>query len=201
MKLASLKGRPRRPAGGRVARSLALRRCVGGRADVAGRARRLGCGRPRLTEIADSLEAGRIAHMPFDPGEMRVAAAARAIGWADGSAYVNHVALVRQARGAEVPASFWTDPLMYQGGSDDFSARAIRSRRRRGLGHRSRSRGRRSSAATCRWARRARRPRKRDPADHAGQRCELPQPHPGRARQGLRLSASRRGRPPSRRSR
>jgi fumarylacetoacetate (FAA) hydrolase len=72
---------------------------------------------PRLTEIADSLEADRIAHGPFDPG----AAASplpRAFQWADGSAYVNHVALVRKARGVEVPASFWTDPLMYQGGSD-----------------------------------------------------------------------------------
>ena len=44
----------------------------------------------------------------------------RAYQWADGSAYVNHVALVRQARGAEVPESFWTDPLLYQGGSDAF---------------------------------------------------------------------------------
>lgn len=72
---------------------------------------------PRLIEIADALEADRIAHGPFDPG----AAASplpRAFQWADGSAYVNHVALVRKARGAEVPASFWTDPLMYQGGSD-----------------------------------------------------------------------------------
>ncbi len=46
----------------------------------------------------------------------------RAWGWADGSAYVNHVQLVRQARGAEMPDSFWTDPLMYQGGSDTFLA-------------------------------------------------------------------------------
>ena len=44
----------------------------------------------------------------------------RAHHWADGSAYVNHVELVRKARGAEMPASFWTDPLVYQGGSDDF---------------------------------------------------------------------------------
>ncbi|MBC2776843.1 fumarylacetoacetate hydrolase family protein [Parasphingopyxis marina] len=44
----------------------------------------------------------------------------RAYQWADGSAYVNHVVLVRQARGAEVPESFWEDPLMYQGGSDSF---------------------------------------------------------------------------------
>jgi len=72
---------------------------------------------PRLVEIADALEANRIAHGPFDP---RAAAAPipRAFQWADGSAYVNHVALVRKARGVEVPASFWTDPLMYQGGSD-----------------------------------------------------------------------------------
>src|ERR1700741_837152 len=44
----------------------------------------------------------------------------RAYQWADGSAYVNHVALVRQARAAEMPESFWSDPLMYQGGSDGF---------------------------------------------------------------------------------
>src|SRR5690606_29259776 len=44
----------------------------------------------------------------------------RAYQWADGSAYVNHVQLVRKARGAEMPATFWTDPLMYQGGSDSF---------------------------------------------------------------------------------
>jgi fumarylacetoacetate (FAA) hydrolase len=46
----------------------------------------------------------------------------RAYQWADGSAYVNHVELVRKARGAEMPESFWTDPLMYQGGSDKFLA-------------------------------------------------------------------------------
>src|ERR1043166_4633260 len=44
----------------------------------------------------------------------------RAYQWIDGSAYVHHVKLVRQARGAELPESFWTDPLMYQGGSDSF---------------------------------------------------------------------------------
>jgi fumarylacetoacetate (FAA) hydrolase len=72
---------------------------------------------PRLTEIADSLEANRIAHMPFDPAKV-ASPLPRAYQWLDGSAYVNHVALVRQARGAEVPESFWTDPLMYQGISD-----------------------------------------------------------------------------------
>ena len=46
----------------------------------------------------------------------------RAYQWMDGSAYVNHVELVRRARGAEMPPSFWTDPLVYQGGSDDFLA-------------------------------------------------------------------------------
>jgi fumarylacetoacetate (FAA) hydrolase len=44
----------------------------------------------------------------------------RAYQWADGSAYVNHVELVRKARGAEMPSNFWTSPLMYQGGSDAF---------------------------------------------------------------------------------
>ena len=44
----------------------------------------------------------------------------RSYHWVDGSAYVNHVELVRRARGAEMPPSFWTDPLVYQGGSDDF---------------------------------------------------------------------------------
>jgi fumarylacetoacetate (FAA) hydrolase len=72
---------------------------------------------PRLTEIADALEANRIAHLPFDPAKC-AAPLPRAYQWLDGSAYVNHVALVRKARGAEMPASFWTDPLMYQGGSD-----------------------------------------------------------------------------------
>ncbi|BBI54287.1 hypothetical protein HORIV_67080 [Vreelandella olivaria] len=46
----------------------------------------------------------------------------RAYQWADGSAYLNHVQLVRQARNAEMPETFWTDPLMYQGGSDCFLA-------------------------------------------------------------------------------
>src|SRR5215208_7137356 len=74
---------------------------------------------PRLTEIADALEAGPLSNVPF--GQAKCAAPLpRSHGWADGSAYVNHVALVRRARGAELPASFWTDPLMYRGGSDAF---------------------------------------------------------------------------------
>ncbi len=64
---------------------------------------------------ADQLSAAQ----PFKP-ELCESPLPRAFQWADGSAYVNHVELVRKARGAEIPESFWTDPLMYQGGSDDF---------------------------------------------------------------------------------
>jgi len=73
--------------------------------------------RPALEAIAKDLEAG--GGDDFD----QTACASplpRAYQWADGSAYVNHVELVRKARGAELPESFWTDPLMYQGGSDSF---------------------------------------------------------------------------------
>jgi fumarylacetoacetate (FAA) hydrolase len=55
----------------------------------------------------------------FDPADCH-SPLPRAYQWADGSAYVNHVELVRRARGAELPPEFWTDPLMYQGGSDSF---------------------------------------------------------------------------------
>ena len=74
---------------------------------------------PRLATLAAELEAGKIEGVGFDQGAAH-SPLPRAYQWADGSAYVNHVALVRQARGAEMPESFWTDPLMYQGGSDDF---------------------------------------------------------------------------------
>jgi fumarylacetoacetate (FAA) hydrolase len=74
---------------------------------------------PRLQEIANALETGRIAHIHFDP-KTCASPLPRSFGWVDGSAYVNHVQLVRRARGAELPASFWTDPLMYRGGSDGF---------------------------------------------------------------------------------
>jgi len=74
---------------------------------------------PKLRDIADALETGRIPHAPFDQAQC-AAPLPRAHGWADGSAYVNHVALVRRARGAELPESFWTDPLMYRGASDGF---------------------------------------------------------------------------------
>lgn len=73
-----------------------------------------------LMDVAASLDAGQVdGEFAFDP-----AAAAsplpRAYHWVDGSAYVNHVELVRKARGAEMPESFWHEPLVYQGGSDDF---------------------------------------------------------------------------------
>jgi len=75
---------------------------------------------PRLRDLAAALEAHQAKEAtPFDPREC-AAPLPRAYQWVDGSAYVNHVELVRKARGAEMPASFWTDPLVYQGGSDDF---------------------------------------------------------------------------------
>jgi fumarylacetoacetate (FAA) hydrolase len=75
---------------------------------------------PSLREISTALEAGsRGDARPFDAREC-AAPLPRAYHWADGSAYVNHIELVRKARGAQMPASFWTDPLIYQGGSDDL---------------------------------------------------------------------------------
>jgi fumarylacetoacetate (FAA) hydrolase len=75
---------------------------------------------PALHRIqADLNENTRRGDLPFDPTRL-AAPLPRAHHWADGSAYVNHVELVRKARGAEMPASFWTDPLVYQGGSDDL---------------------------------------------------------------------------------
>ena len=76
---------------------------------------------PQLRELATDAR----APTPSPPRPLPTSATApsplpRAYQWADGSAYVNHVELVRKARGAEMPESFWTDPLMYQGGSDVF---------------------------------------------------------------------------------
>ncbi len=71
---------------------------------------------PELEKLAKDLE---FSGSDFDP-ERCASPLPRAFQWADGSAYVNHVELVRKARGAEMPESFWTDPLMYQGGSDSF---------------------------------------------------------------------------------
>lgn len=75
---------------------------------------------PRLAEVYAALNAGGVAGA-FDLDPDRLAAPLpRAYQWADGSAYLNHVQLVRRARNAEMPESFWTDPLMYQGASDCF---------------------------------------------------------------------------------
>ena len=74
---------------------------------------------PGLQELAQGLETGSVPVERFHEREC-ASPLPRAYQWADGSAYINHVELVRKARGAEVPESFYEDPLMYQGGSDSF---------------------------------------------------------------------------------
>ena len=75
---------------------------------------------PQLQDLYDTLNQGKARHaFPFDPARC-MAPLPRAYQWADGSAYINHVELVRAARKSEVPANYYTDLLMYQGGSDDF---------------------------------------------------------------------------------
>jgi fumarylacetoacetate (FAA) hydrolase len=75
---------------------------------------------PQLQDLYDGLNQGKARHsFEFDAYQC-MSPLPRAYQWADGSAYVNHVELVRRARNADMPATFWTDPLMYQGGSDDF---------------------------------------------------------------------------------
>lgn len=75
---------------------------------------------PQLEDLSVALNQGRARHaFAFDPAQC-MAPLPRAFQWADGSAYLNHVELVRKSRNATVPESFYTDPLMYQGGSDDF---------------------------------------------------------------------------------
>ncbi|HZE90151.1 MAG TPA: fumarylacetoacetate hydrolase family protein [Rhizobacter sp.] len=75
---------------------------------------------PQLEDLYTTLNQGRARHaFAFDPRQC-MAPLPRAYQWADGSAFVNHVALVRKARGADMPESYDSDPLMYQGGSDDF---------------------------------------------------------------------------------
>jgi fumarylacetoacetate (FAA) hydrolase len=120
MKLASLKGGR---DGRLVVVSRDLRRC----ADASAIAPTLQAAlddwdrlAPKLAALAQSLARDGTGQ-PFDPAQA-ASPLPRAYQWADGSAYVNHVELVRRARGAELPASFWTDPLMYQGGSDGFIA-------------------------------------------------------------------------------
>ncbi len=76
---------------------------------------------PQLNAVYESLNNNPHQEGSFDIDTTLLASPLpRAYQWADGSAYVNHVELVRKARGAEMPANFWTDPLMYQGGSDSF---------------------------------------------------------------------------------
>jgi fumarylacetoacetate (FAA) hydrolase len=75
---------------------------------------------PQLQDRSDALNHGKARHaFPFDPARC-MAPLPRAYQWVDGSAYLNHVELLRQARGAELPASHAREPLMYQGGSDDL---------------------------------------------------------------------------------
>jgi fumarylacetoacetate (FAA) hydrolase len=75
---------------------------------------------PQLQDLSDTLNQGKARHaFPFDPRQC-MAPLPRAYQWASGLAYTNHVALVRRARNSEMPTSFYTDPLMYQGGCHDF---------------------------------------------------------------------------------
>ena len=72
---------------------------------------------PRLADLSEGLDHGSVPSFRFHEHDC-ASPLPRAYQWLDGSAYVNHVELVRKARGAQMPESFWTDPLMYQGGSD-----------------------------------------------------------------------------------
>ena len=118
---------------------------------------------PKLAQLSAALNSGRAADaFDFDPNRC-ASPLPRAYQWADGSAYVNHVELVRKARDAQMPASFWNDPLMYQGGGQfprplrpyPSSERRLgpRSRRRSGRGHRRCADGRQpdrpSSTSAC----------------------------------------------------
>ncbi|WDE06995.1 fumarylacetoacetate hydrolase family protein [Thalassomonas viridans] len=75
---------------------------------------------PKLNEVYKALNEGKADNAIAFEQQSCESPLPRAYQWADGSAYVNHVELVRKARNAEMPATFWTDPLMYQGGSDAF---------------------------------------------------------------------------------
>lgn len=78
--------------------------------------------KPQLAELYDALNEGKLDNVQVFDEAKCLSPLPRAYQWADGSAYVNHVELVRKARGAEMPETFWTDPLVYQGGSDSFIA-------------------------------------------------------------------------------
>ncbi|MCG9745928.1 fumarylacetoacetate hydrolase family protein [Shewanella sp. Isolate8] len=77
---------------------------------------------PQLQELYEALNQGVLDNAVDFEESKCLSPLPRAYQWADGSAYVNHVELVRKARGAEMPETFWTDPLVYQGGSDSFIA-------------------------------------------------------------------------------
>ena len=112
---------------------------------------------PLLADLSEQLEHGSVPSIRFHEHDC-AAPLPRAYQWADGSAYVNHVELVRKARGAEMPESFWTDPLMYQGGSDDFLGAARPDPAAdEALGLRPRGRGRGDHRRRAAWARRAER--------------------------------------------
>ncbi len=144
---------------------------------------------PALRQAAERLERDELDDdevVAFDPAAC-AAPLPRAYQFADGSAYLNHVALVRRARGADLPQELLDDPLMYQGASDGFLGPTEPiAGRRRGLRHRPRGRGRgdHRRRADGRRARRGARPRQ---ARDAAQRRLAAPPDPGRARQGLRL--------------
>ncbi len=142
---------------------------------------------PRLMRVYELLNDNDAdGAKPFNPRDC-ASPLPRAYQWADGSAYVTHVELVRKARGAEMPPSFWTDPLMYQGGSDCVhrSLRADR-RGRRSLGHRFRggSRGHHRRRAGRSWFERGRASHQ---ASDAGQRRKPAQSDPVGARKEFRL--------------
>ncbi|MFV1527827.1 MULTISPECIES: fumarylacetoacetate hydrolase family protein [unclassified Phaeobacter] len=74
---------------------------------------------PALLELANNIETGDVQTMPYEPAKL-MSPLPRAFQWADGSAYLSHMRLVRKARGVEMPADSETDPMLYQGGSDGF---------------------------------------------------------------------------------
>ena len=142
---------------------------------------------PQLQMLFRTLEAGRAADVfDFDPAEA-MAPLPRAHHWADGSAYVNHVELVRKARGVEMPPSFWTEPLIYQGGSDDLLGAhddVPVASEEYGIDLEAEVAVITDDVPMGTDARRGARPH--SPAD-AGQRLVAAQPDPGRAAEGFRF--------------
>jgi fumarylacetoacetate (FAA) hydrolase len=121
MKLATLKDGSRDGQLAVVSRDLS---CAHHAAGIAGTLQRLlddwNFLSPQLEDLYATLNDGKARHaFAFDPRQC-MAPLPRAYQWVDGSAYLNHVELVRKARGAEMPATLREEPLMYQGGSDDL---------------------------------------------------------------------------------